>query len=433
MNTNTKIIHEVNTKQKLSSAFIRKDYSGSGFKREGDSSISERVEIYDTVVNGFILRITKTGYKSFAYRYWYDGQSKQITIGRADEISLAEARERAREYKDVVRDGKDPAMIRRENREAKPKTFLQVIDEYKVKHFKKLKQTTKDDYTRRLNYFISGYGKNRLKLPIKTFKRSDLLNWLDDVADSAPTNAQRLQALLSSVFTFAIHREYITTNVVKGISFKEERKKIKSKQENIALNDEQITALWQHFGQYNGLAGYLFKIQMLLGQRTGEIRLMKWQDIDFDKKLWTIQIKDTKTENKHEVPLPPMAIDILNQLKNSTGNQTYVFNSPASSDTPIVHPSKASQRIRERSGVDDFNPHSLRTTFITRQAMLGTPKHITSKLVNHGKDIEGSAVTEAYDKHNYIPAKRKALDRWNNELHRILTGKSSKIAGRIGA
>jgi len=413
----------MNTKQKLSSAFIKKDHS----------DIGKRTEIYDTVVSGFVLRITKTGYKSFAYRYWYDGQSKQITIGKADEISLADAREKAREYKIIVRDGKDPAMIRRENRESKPKTFLQVIDEYKVKHFKKLKQTTRDDYTRRLNYFITGYGQNRLKRPIEGFKRSDLLNWLDDVADNAPTNAQRLQALLSSVFTFAIHREYITTNIVKGISFKEQQEKAEPKQENIAFNDEQITALWQSFGQYNGLAGYLFKLLMLLGQRTGETRLMKWQDIDFDKKLWTIELKDTKTENKHEVPLPPMAIDILNQLKNSTGNKKYVFNSPASSDAPIVHPSKASQRIRDRSKVDDFNIHSLRTTFITRQAKLKTPKNITSKLVNHGKDSEGSAVTEIYDQYDYIPEKRKALVKWNNELHRILTGEKANIAGRIGA
>lgn len=407
----------MDTKQRLSTAFIKKDHS----------DVDKRYEIYDTVVSGFILRITKTGYKSFAYRYWYNGQSRQITIGKADDISLADAREVAREYKDILRDGKDPAMIRRENREAKPKTFLQVIEEYKVKHFKKLKQTTKDDYIRRLDYFIAGYGKNRLKRPIENFKRTDLLNWLDDVADNAPTNAQRLQALLSSVFTFAIHREYLTTNVVKGISFKEQQEKAEPKQENVAFTDEQIVALWLNFGQYNGTAGYLFKLLMLLGQRVGETRLMKWQDIDFDKKLWIIELKDTKTENKHEVPLPQMAIDILNQLKNSTGNEQYVFNSPASSNTPIVHPSKASQRIRERSKVDDFNIHSLRTTFITRQAEMGTPKHITSKLVNHGKDSEGSAVTEIYDKYDYIPEKRKALNRWNNKLNQILTGKRVTI------
>lgn len=405
------------TKRNLTSAFVKKDFS----------DIDKRTEIYDTVVSGFILRITKTGYKSFAYRYWYDGQSRQITIGKADQISLADAREVARQYKDNLRDGINPAMIRRENREADPKSFLQVIDEYKMKHFKKLKPTTKVDYTRRLNYFINEFGKNRLKRPIENFKRTDLLNWLDDVADNAPTNAQRLQALLSSVFTFAIHREYITTNIVKGISFKEERKKIDSKYKNVAFDDEQIKILWQHFGNYNGIAGELFKLLMILGQRSGETSLMKWQDIDFDKKLWVIFLKDTKTENKHEVPLPPMAIDILNQLKNSTGNQKYVFNSPVQSDTPIVHPSKASQRIRERSGVDDFNIHSLRKTFITRQAMLGTPKHITSKLVNHGKDNEGSAVTEIYDDYDYRPEKKRALERWNNELHRILTGESAKI------
>ena len=405
------------TKRKLTSAFVKKDFS----------DIEKRTEIYDTDVSGFILRITRTGYKSYAFRYWYDGQSRQFTIEKADQISLKEARDIARDCRELVRQGKDPAMERRENREAKPKTFLQVIDEYKVKHFKILKQTTKDDYVRRLNYFIDGYGKNRLKRPIKNFKRSELLNWLEGIAEDAPTNAQRLQALLSSVFTFAIDREYIQNNVVKGISFKEYKEKAETKQVNVAFDEDEVQRLWQSFEQYNGLAGSLFMLLMILGQRSGETRLMKWQDIDFENKLWTIISKDTKTENKHEVPLPSLAVDVLLQLKRKTGDQKFVFNSNVKPNTPIVHPSKASQRIRERSKVSEFNPHSLRTTFVTWQAKLETPKHITSKLVNHGKDSEGSSVTEIYDKHDYIPAKRKALNLWNKKLYTIITGEKAKV------
>jgi|AntRauTorckE6833_2_1112554.scaffolds.fasta_scaffold00521_15 integrase len=405
------------TKRKLTSAFVKKDHSG----------LDKRYEIYDTDVSGFILRITRTGYKSYAFRYWYDGQSRQFTIEKADQISLKEARDIARDCRELVRQGKDPAMERRENREAKPKTLLQVIDEYKEKHFKKLKQSTKDDYVRRLNYFIDGYGKNRLKRPIKNFKRSELLEWLEGIAESTPTNAQRLQALLSSVFTFAIDRGYIENNVVKKISFKEYQEKAEPKQVNVAFDADEIQRLWQNFDQYNGLAGSMFKLLMILGQRSGETRLMKWNDIDFENKIWTIVRKDTKTKNSHEVPLPPMAINVLNELKRKTGDQKFVFNSSVKSNTPIVHPSKASQRIRKRSGVSEFNPHSLRTTFVTWQAELGTPKNITSKLVNHGKDTEGSSVTEIYDQYDYMPQKRKALNLWDKKLHSIITGEKAKV------
>ena len=405
------------TKRPLTHAFVQKDFS----------DIEKRTEIYDSVVSGFVLRITTTGYKSYAFRYWYDKQSRQITIGKVDDISLADARDVARDYKGILRKGKDPANIRKENRATKPKTFLEVIDEYKAKHFLKLKDTTKIDYKRRLEYFIKGYGKNKLKRPIKNFKRSDLLNWLDDIADKAPTNAQRLQALLSGIFNFATDREYVGSNIVKNISFKEERKKTPSKQVNVAFDEEEIRRLWLNFDQYNGIAGSLFKLLLILGQRAGETRIMKWQDLDFEKQLWIIKPKDTKKERLHKVPLPALALDILHHLKRKTGSSVYVFPGSTQTDKPIVHPSKAAERIRERSGVDDFNIHSLRTTFVTMLAKLKTPKHITSKLVNHGKDTEGSQVTEIYDQYDYMAEKRSALNLWNAELDRILTGRKATI------
>src|SRR6056297_1278830 len=96
-------------KRKLTAAFIN-----------GIEPPSKRIEIYDTIVEGMILRVTKTGHKSFAYRYWYDKSSKQITIGKIGTVSLAEARQKAREFKLQVNQGKDPGRVKKQRKNDKP-------------------------------------------------------------------------------------------------------------------------------------------------------------------------------------------------------------------------------------------------------------------------------------------------------------------------
>lgn len=408
----------MDNKRKLTTAFINKEWKPE-----------KRLEIYDTLVESLALRITPTGHKSFVFRYRFKGKVKRYTIESYPKISLAQAREKAKVLSyQVKNDHKDPLRERQKAQSTpEPITFLEVIELYKQKHFLKLKQSTQDDYERRIDHFINDFGKSKLKRPIRDFKRIEVLNWLEDKAASAPTNAQRLQAILSGIFNFAKSRELVDTNIVKGVNFTEERKKAVKKWKNVAFDEGQIQKLWIAFDEYGGLSGNLFKLLMILGQRVGETRHMKWQDIDFENGRWNLPSKDTKNEEPHQVLLPELALDILDTLRPFTGDSTYVFESPVKKNQPIEHPSKAAQRIRKRSGINQFNIHSLRTTFITWQAKLGTSQHVTSKLVNHKSGGEGSMITALYDKYDYDYEKRIALNKWSNELNRILSGDKIKI------
>lgn len=416
--------------RKLTDAFI-KDYQ-----------TDKRIEIYDSMngVSGLVLRVTPTGHKSFAFRYWYDNQSKQFTIGKYGTWSLADARAETKELKKLIDKGIDPVVQKKQAKETKPKTLNEVIEHYKAKHLPSLKQTTQDDYTNRLNSIIKGKGRGKTKSRgfdgsryIKDIKRYEVLDYLEGIARTAPTNAQRLQALLSGIFKFAKNREWIDTNPASEISLKRKKKKRKQKWQNVAFEDEQIKTLWGAFDQHAEPVGSLFKILMILGQRSGETRLMKWQDIDFDKQIWAIPASDTKNGIKHYVPLSRMALDLLDTLKLLSSGK-YVFESPVNKGAPVGSAQKSAQRIRNRYEVKDFNIHSMRTTFATRQAELGTPPQVLSKLMNHKKPGEGSTITAIYNKYDYEQEKRTAMNRWSQQLQRILFKEKneSKIAGNIG-
>ena len=117
-----------------------------------------------------------------------------------------------------------------------------------------------------------------------------------------------------------------------------------------------------------------------------------------------------------------MAIEILESLQNDS---EYVFKSSVN-DNHIAHPGMPPQRIRKRVNVPEFNIHSLRTTFATRLAGLSVQPQVLSKILNHKKPGAGIVVTAAYNKHEYKTERQAAMENWNRELTRILTGRDAK-------
>jgi len=412
-------------KRKLTDAFIN------------SFTTNKRVEIYDSTngVGGLVLRVTPTGHKSFAFRYWYDDESKQFTIGKYGTWSLADARTETKELKKMIDKGIDPAIQKKKAREEKPITLYQVIDHYKEKHLPLLKQSTQKDYKNRINSILKGEGRGKTKSrgfdgnrPIEDIKRHEVLDFLEGIAKSAPTNAQRIQAILSGIFKYAKNREWVDYNPANEIRLKNKKKRHHRKWQNVAFDDNQIKALWSGFDEHAEPVGSFFKILLITGQRAGETRLMKWRNVDFEKQLWKIPASDTKNGIEHFVPFSNMALNILEQLKEWEGTEVeFVFNSPIKENQPIVHPQKSAERIAKRTKVKDFNIHSLRTTFATRQAGLGTPPQVLSKLLNHKKPGEGSTITAIYNRYDYDDEKRVAIQKWCNELDRILTGKQATI------
>jgi len=399
-----------------------------------DESLIENNKIKQAGVKGLALRITPTGNKSFVYRYWYDGKAKRYTIGSYPTVSLKKARDKAENLHEQVSNGIDPLMQKKIKKQEKPPTFKEAIESYKKHHLPTLKESTRTDYKYRIKHLIKGEGKNDTKPRgfdgsryIKNLKRYEIIDFLNSIAKTSPTQAKRLQAILSGIFKHAKDREWVDTNIASEITLKTKpkRKKDKRKWQNTDLNDKQIKTLWGVFDEHAEPVGSLFKMLMLLGQRSGETRLMKWDDLDFKKQLWTIPASDTKNGKEHYVPLTAMALDILDALKPWTSGK-YVFESPVNEGEPLGSPQKSAQRIRDSYDVKDFNIHSLRTTVATRLAGLGTPPQVLSKILNHKKPGEGSLITAIYNKYDYEDEKRTALNRWNAELNRILTGENHK-------
>lgn len=374
-----------------------------------------RIEFYDTVVEGLILRVTSTGYKSYSLRYGDDGT--RYTIGKADDISLSDARDFARDLRFKIRKGEDPQAEKvKARRTVKANTVKDLAEMYKKRHLPHLKESTSKDYTRRIdNFIVPSLG----KLPIEDIERYHVIELLEDIAEGdnpAPIQSNRVRAILSSMFSFGINRGIADSNPVqhiKPLGKENKRKRV--------YTEAEIKKLWETFEAIHEPFSSLFKMLLICGQRAGETRLMKWDDITDN--VWTIPAENKKAKRTQVLPLPELAINILDHRKSDLQTSDYVFASTVNPSEPINWLQKVAGDVRTKSEIPDFRLHDLRRTVATYMAELGVDRTTLGKVLNHKGLAGDTQVTAVYDRHDYLEEKQTALKLWNINLESLIQSK----------
>lgn len=383
----------------------------------------KRVEVYDDVVSGLALRVTASGHKSFVYRYRFAQNVKRYTIGSYPSVSLVKAREVARHLHRQISDGIDPLQEKKIKKNTPaPKTVAELADAFKKKHLPTLKESTRTDYERRIdNVIIPALG----KVPVNSVSRMNVIELLEEIAEDAPIQSNRIRAILSSMYNFGINRAIADQNPV--ISVKPVGKE--SSRDRVYDKDE-IKALWKAFESEQEPFCSVFKLLLICGQRSGETRQMKWEDVS-DDGIWTIPANQTKAGRIQHLPLPDMALEILDNLRPLTGSTDFVFQSPILPNQPIAWLQKSAGRIRKASEVSDFRSHDLRRTVTSYMAELGVDRTVLGKVLNHKGLAGDSQITAVYDRYDYKNEKRTAINRWAEHLERIINDSEGEKKAKI--
>lgn len=168
-----------------------------------------------------------------------------------------------------------------------------------------------------------------------------------------------------------------------------------------------------------------FQVQLLTAQRPGEVRSMRWADVDLEKGWWSIPGAVAKNGQAHRVPLTKAAVEILKpRLKAAGEDAIFVFENRRGAGS-VAHRGKKAASMLCKSLTFEFRAHDLRRTAATRMAEAGVPRHHIAKVLNH---VEGGpAATRVYDRYDYDAEKRDALDCWARRLAAIIEGKTKKV------
>jgi integrase len=369
-----------------------------------------RIDYWDQKAAGLVLRVTG---KARTYSAWYriNGAVRRFTIGPADEITLADARASALEVRAQRRLGVDAVAVKRaaaaEAQKARlvGETFAELTARYLesagsgdgMKRGEALAPRTLNEYRRMLKADVlrclGGIAPGDIT---KTHVRA----LVDSIrAEGHPVHANRVLAVLKSVFSWALRKDLVATSPCAGLAATREHPRER------VYSDAELRAVVEALSDTE--LEELVPLILFTATRSEEARSARWEDMDLERRIWTIP--DVKQGGTHVLPLSTGAMKVLAGIKRA--ESPYVF--PARTKAGYVdHPQKAVLKVREQSGVSDFRLHTLRTTVRTRLSELGVAPDVGERILGHTM----GRIRSVYDKHDYLPQMRAAMETWARRL-----------------
>lgn len=369
-----------------------------------------RSETWDTLVRGLGLRVTDRGSKSWVVMYRVNGRQRRLTLGSYPALKLADARGLAREALSNVAKGFDPAAEKKASREAgmaePPETVQVAIGEF-IERYAKPKNRSWHATERIFErYVLPRWGRRSLE----SITRRDVIALMDEIMDQGlPYMANRVLASVRRLFNWCLERDKVSASPVANVKppgAEVARDRI--------LSEDEIRAVWRSWEAMGWPFGLAFKFLLITGQRRDEVAGMCWSDIDLEGKVWTLPREFTKSDRLHEVPLSPLAIEILEAVPRMGD---YVFTTTG--NRPISGFSKAKQRTVKLSEIRDWRLHDLRRTAASGMARLSIAPHVVEKVLNHASGTI-SGVAAIYNRHGYTEEKRHALNTWSRAVETII-------------
>jgi integrase len=394
---------------------------------------SSRYEIWEGGRNGFGIRISPHGRKSWVFMYWFEGTQKRMTFGIYPEMTLEKAHSAHATVREQLIKGIDPneLLIQANIAHRGSPTVSQLVNEYVEKWAKPRKRTWKEDARMLSKDVIPKLGKQKAK----DIKRRDIVLLMDGIVErGSPITANRTLRVIKKMFSFAVKRGVIDASPCMEID-----PPAKENQRERVLTEEEIKMFWLGLdkAKMSDATRLVLKLLLITAQRKSEVSQAEWSEVDLKNGWWTIPKERSKNERVHRVPLSAMAVDIFRQAKVHLGESKWVF--PSSKGQPIT-PRSISRAIRNNSEkissgspkhtppygdffkIDHFVPHDLRRTATSMMTSFGISEFDVSKVLNH--TIQ-SVTNKHYNHYSYDKEKKKALEIWERKLTTILTGKSS--------
>ncbi|MFT2093129.1 tyrosine-type recombinase/integrase [Acidiphilium multivorum] len=357
------------------------------------------VVLWDSALKGFGLRVRPSGEKTFITCYRPNGGGrgqpyrKFVIGGYGSPWTPEQARKKAEAVLLEVRNGGDPAAVKRELRSAE--TVADLAERFLSDHVEaKRKSRTAAEY-KRLIY------KNILpeigSVPIHQLSPKQV-DRLHQRMKGTPYQANRVLAVLGSMLTKAEGwgLRPLNTNPCARIE------RFPEKARERMLSASELAALSVAIDEYpSPIVRAALKLLVFSGARLREILTLKWTMVNFER--GEARLQDSKTGQK-TIHLPPPAIAILSELPREAGNPYVLPGQKANSH--LVNLEKPWRAIRAKAGLDDVRLHDLRHCFASIAASSGMALPIIGKLLGHTQ----SATTQRYAHISADPLKLAAAN-----------------------
>ncbi len=369
---------------------------------------------------GLYLLIRKSGSKVWQYPYQYNNKRTVFTIGRYHQkgtpghISLQDARQKRYEIRALLDQGKDPNELKHAQRAPKSSenSFESIAREWHSKNVwvERHSQRVMNSLESKVFPFIGTKHINEVTTQeiVKLLERIETRGTYD--------TAKRICQRCENIFDYALGKGLCLNNPASGRSKFIKRPQSKN---HPHLKEHELGEFLHRLDQYDGRA-YVrigLKMQAYTFVRSGELRKATWDEIDFEKKTWTISAERMKMRRTHMVPLSKQVIEMLTELKSISGRSDYLFPGLQSPHKPLSDTAHLKVlKIMGYVGDKKIVPHGFRHTAST---ILNEHRFHYDVIERQLAHVQKNSVRRVYNHAEYEQERRTMMQWYADHLDKL--------------
>lgn len=369
---------------------------------------------------GLYLRVDDKGAKKWVFRYTMPGSGKPRETGFGNAgiggVSLADARKAARIARERVRDGLDPIEVRKEERQPKSEipTFGKYANDWIDQHEA---QFTNKKHIAQWRTTLAVHAAGIARKPVDQITTTDVLGVLKPIWKSRHETATRLRGRIERILDAAATDPDVLRKGENPARWKGHLSNLLpalgklQRGHHPAMSYEAVPNFLSQLRTRVAIAARALEFAILTAARSGEVRLARWEEIDFQKLLWTVPAVRMKAKREHRVPLTPRMVEILREvepLRTRYGEESALVFPGQKAGKPLSDMTLTA--VLKRMKVDGVAVHGFRSSFRDWAGeMSDFPREIAEAALAH---VVGDATERAYRRGDALEKRRRMMEAW---------------------
>lgn len=359
--------------------------------------------------DGLYLYVKKTGRKSWVYMWKKNGKRREMGLGGYPSVSLARARSRAQEQREIIADGGDPIALKLKARTVPIVTTFGEAADHLIETLKS--DWSSEKHRQQWKRTVQFYCKPIRSQPVKDIDTDDVLRILKPIWTTKEETARRLRSRVERILDYSTAhgwREGENPARWKGhLKDLLPKRDSKKKSNFAAMPYEDIPKFLIDLQKQEGSARLALEFTIHTAARTSEALEAVWDEIDFEKKLWEIPANRMKGKQAHIVPLSSECIKVL-KAAHAIKISDYVF--PGGKiGRPLSNMSM--NMLMRRMDIQNATVHGFRSSF---RDWCGDkteyPREVAEAALAHKV---GNKVEQAYRRRNALEKRKSLMADWS--------------------
>lgn len=357
--------------------------------------------------DGLVLEIRPSGKKVFLFRFQWNKKPQTITIGGYPSISLGEARDLAKNYRDMVNRNIDPRQTTSDT--PRKLTFREVAEKWYQKNTHRWKDVTSNRHYKSLDRDIYPFIGDK---PIDDITKTELLAIIHPHEQKGHHEvAHRLHDRLEVIFEFAVGASLTDNYPFIGLKKALAPKPRVTNQPSVSPYEAHTMLALIKQSQATNITKLYVELLAHLFTRPSELRLAQWNEFNLKEAEWNIPAERMKMSSPHWTPLSLPVIKLLKDLRLLTGFTPFLFSSPTARKPQPISETSARKLLHN---IGYQNKHTLHGFRSLSSTVLHERSHFRSDAIEAQLAHKVQGVRGVYLRADFKQERRQLME-WYSE------------------